>query len=298
MKRETETASSLSHSGKFTCMAHTAVIHSYGISFPDRQGQVTSSGDFLQESRRGKKEEGLCNGWIMSEWMSFLRLHDDGNWGGFPASVATGVFGLCSPAASLRPSVVNHLGGGLLVMFMNLVDGFVDGDHLVDLLGGGNDLGHGFLVLVDDRLMDLHDVEVVLVQVVLVDSVLVEVELMDVVDVQVMLVQVVPEDELLVLVVLKHLVLVMIVVDHFLLVGIVVVDLVDMLVGLGDFGWGPSPSTTVASIFSRATSGMMVNLLVTAAPAGRRGLTPAGLAPSDGEEDGVRLVGQPQHQED
>jgi hypothetical protein len=195
--------------------------------------------------------------------------------------------------------VVDDLWGSLLVVLVDLVHGLVEWDHLVDLLHGGDDLMHRLVVLVNDGLVDLHDMQVVLVQIVLVDSVLVEIELVDVVDVEVVLVQMVTEDDLLGLVVLDDLVLVVVVVDDTLLVSVVVVHLVHVTVGLSHLWWGPSPSapgsvsTSIPSIFSPASTAVMVDLMMVSVmsspPTG-------GLSPPDGEENRVGLVGHSHHQ--
>jgi len=142
----------------------------------------------------------------------------------------------------LSPTLVlNHDGGGLLMVLMDLVNSLVVGDDLVHFLDARNDFVLALVVLVNHGFVDFHNVEVMLVQVVLMDLVLVHVVLMNVMDVKVMLVEMVTENQFLVLVVLMDLVLMMVMLMHLVLMGIIIVHFVNVLVGLGYFWRSPSP---------------------------------------------------------
>jgi len=134
----------------------------------------------------------------------------------------------------------------LLHSLKGLVLDLVDGNDFRDFLHAWDDLRLGLVVLMDHRLVNLHNVEIVLVHVVLVNVVLVEVLLVDGVNVDIVLVEMVPEDDLLLLVVLVNLVLMMVEMLDFLFMSVVMMDLVDVLVGFNHFGWFfPSPSSIV-----------------------------------------------------
>jgi len=103
------------------------------------------------------------------------------------------------------PLVLNHDGGSLLMVFVDLVNSLVVGDDLVHFLDAWNDFVLGLVILVNHGFMDFHNVEIVLVQIMLMDLVFVDVVLMNVMDVKVMLVEMVTENQFLVFVVLVNL---------------------------------------------------------------------------------------------
>jgi len=190
------------------------------------------------------------------------------------------------------PLVLNHDGGSLLMVFVDLVNSLVVRDDLVHFLDAWNDFVLGLVILVNHGFMDFHNVEIVLVQIMLMDLVFVDVVLMNVMDVKVMLVEMVTENQFLVFVVLVNLMLVMVMMMNLVFMSVIIVNFVNVFVSLGHFWRCPSPPLLSRGGFptpptiSSGGGGSTIpspSVTPTTPSVSRRD----GFPPADGEEDGI-----------